>query len=144
MPVLAERLERASFTNLGVYTLRLTASDTEFIVSDDITITVLLNVLRLMGLAFCVCKIGRAIPGYEPPTVEGNKTTGDDFRDALRDLFQALGYDTDIEVPHSTPWGRRIIDIELRKGGWTGGIEGQGGWFSLQTLSTNQGCLVKS
>jgi len=82
---------------------------------------------RRMGLAFCVCKIGRAVPGYKPPTVGGNKKTGDDFRDALRDLFQALGYDTDIEVPHNTPWGRRIIDIELRRGGWTGGIEGKVG-----------------
>ena len=33
----------ASFTNPGVYTLRLTATDTEFTVSDEMTVTVLLN-----------------------------------------------------------------------------------------------------
>ena len=33
----------ASFTNPGVYTLRLTATDTEFTVSDELTVTVLLN-----------------------------------------------------------------------------------------------------
>ena len=33
----------ASFTNPGNYTLRLTATDTEFIVSDDMIVTVLLN-----------------------------------------------------------------------------------------------------
>jgi RHS repeat-associated protein len=33
----------ASFTNPGVYTLRLTATDTEFTVSDEMSVTVLLN-----------------------------------------------------------------------------------------------------
>jgi len=33
----------ASFTNPGIYTLRLTATDTEFTVSDDMIVTVLLN-----------------------------------------------------------------------------------------------------
>jgi RHS repeat-associated protein len=77
-----------------------------------------------MGLAFCVCRIRKTTPGYKPPSPGDNKRTGDDFRDFLRDVFEALGYDVAEGEPFfNTPSGRRFIDIGLSKGGWSGGIE---------------------
>lgn len=76
-----------------------------------------------MGLAFCVCRIRKTTPGYKPPNVQDNKRTGDDFRDFLADVFEALGYDVTKEVSFGTGSGNRRIDIGLSKGGWSGGIE---------------------
>ena len=70
-----------------------------------------------MGLAFCVCRIRKTTPGYRPPRPMDNKKTGDDFRDFIRDVFDALGYDTGTEVPFNTPLGDRWIDVGLGSGG---------------------------
>ncbi|HEY2961613.1 MAG TPA: RHS repeat-associated core domain-containing protein [Pyrinomonadaceae bacterium] len=79
-----------------------------------------------MGLAFCVCRIRKTTPGYKPPSAPDNKRTGDDFRDFLRDLFEALGYDVAPGEPYfNTPRGPRKIDVGISKGGWSGGIEGK-------------------
>ncbi len=80
-------------------------------------------VARRMGLAFCVCRIRRTTSGYRPPSPNDNKKTGDDFRDFIADVFEALGYDVDTEVSYNTPHGRRDVDVETRRGGRSGGIE---------------------
>jgi len=76
-----------------------------------------------LRLAFCVCKITRTTPGYEPPTIRDNKKKGDDFRDLVRDIADVLGFGGGIERPFNTPRGRRFMDVDLSWGNWTGGIE---------------------
>jgi RHS repeat-associated protein len=53
-----------------------------------------------------------------------NKRMGDAFRDEIADLFRKNGYDVATEVGKRTPFGRRVIDIEVSRGGrLLGGIE---------------------
>jgi RHS repeat-associated protein len=53
-----------------------------------------------------------------------NKAKGDAFRDEIADLMQKSGRDVQTEVVKDTPFGRRVIDIEVSQDGKViGGIE---------------------
>lgn len=53
-----------------------------------------------------------------------NKRVGDAFRDEVADAFRNNGYDVATEVGKRTPFGRRVIDIEVSRAGKVlGGIE---------------------
>ncbi len=57
-----------------------------------------------------------------------NKRVGDAFRDEIADAFRRNGYDVATEVGKRTPFGRRVIDIEVsRDGRVLGGIETKSG-----------------
>ena len=67
--------------------------------------------------------LGRALTG-EVAGVTANKIAGDAFRDEIAGLFRAGGYGVRTEVGKLTPFGRRVIDIEVSRGGQVlGGIE---------------------
>ena len=56
--------------------------------------------------------------------VVANKVAGDAFRDKIADLFRQAGYGVRTEVAKKTPFGQRMIDIEVsRNGEVLGGIE---------------------
>jgi RHS repeat-associated protein len=53
-----------------------------------------------------------------------NRTAGNAFRDEIGSLLEAAGFTIRKEVTKFTPFGRRVIDIEVSKGGQVlGGIE---------------------
>ncbi|MDZ4149543.1 RHS repeat-associated core domain-containing protein, partial [Methylicorpusculum sp.] len=53
-----------------------------------------------------------------------NKVQGDLFRDEIADLMRNEGRDVATEITKQTPFGRRVIDVEVSKGGEIlGGIE---------------------
>ena len=53
-----------------------------------------------------------------------NKVAGDAFRDEIAGLFRDAGYGVSTEVGKRTPFGRRVIDIEISRNGQVlGGIE---------------------
>jgi RHS repeat-associated protein len=57
-------------------------------------------------------------------TVEANKKAGDAYRDQVADDLRKAGRDVTTEVTKKTPFGRRVIDVEVSKGGKpVGGIE---------------------
>jgi len=63
-------------------------------------------------------------PAAARPTVGGNKAAGDAFRDEVAAAFEANGYQVRTEVVKQTPFGRRVIDVEVSRGGQVlGGIE---------------------
>jgi len=56
--------------------------------------------------------------------VQANKAAGDAFRDQVASAFEENGYGVRTEVGKKTPFGRRVIDIEVSKNGDVlGGIE---------------------
>lgn len=56
--------------------------------------------------------------------VTKNKVRGDAFRDEIADRMQKAGREVQTEVSKKTPFGKRVIDIEVRKNGKPlGGIE---------------------
>lgn len=58
------------------------------------------------------------------PTVQENKATGDAFRDEIADQMRKEGFGIKTEVTKNTPFGRRVIDIEVSKNDQVlGGIE---------------------
>jgi RHS repeat-associated protein len=60
----------------------------------------------------------------ETPQVLRNKATGDAFRDEIGDLMKKEGREIQKEVVKDTPFGKRFVDIEVRKDGKPlGGIE---------------------
>lgn len=60
--------------------------------------------------------------------VQANKIAGDAFRDEIADAFENNGYEAVIEVGKKTPFGRRVIDVEISKNGEVlGGIEAKVG-----------------
>ena len=57
-----------------------------------------------------------------------NKLKGDAFRDLIADLLRKAGLDVETEVSKMTPFGRRVIDIEVGQNGKVlGGIETKAG-----------------
>lgn len=57
-------------------------------------------------------------------TVQANKVRGDAFRDEIADLMRKEGRDIQTEVTKQTPFGKRVIDIEVSKDDKVlGGIE---------------------
>jgi hypothetical protein len=64
-------------------------------------------------------RIGKAVDAALPncPQALKNKATGDAFRDEIADLLRKAGRDATTEVPKNTPFGRRVIDIEVSKDG---------------------------
>jgi RHS repeat-associated protein len=61
-------------------------------------------------------------------TVQANKIAGDAFRDQIASAFEQNGYGIAKEVGKKTPFGRRVIDIEVSKNGDVlGGIEAKAG-----------------
>ncbi|MDP9178985.1 MAG: hypothetical protein M3O61_15005, partial [Gemmatimonadota bacterium] len=57
-------------------------------------------------------------------SVQANKKAGDAFRDPVADGLKAEGRDVQKEVVKKTPFGPRVIDIEVSQGGKVrGGIE---------------------
>jgi len=62
------------------------------------------------------------------PQVLKNKAKGDAFRDEIADLMQKEGLDVQKEVVKKTPFGKRVIDIEVSNDGKIlGGIETKAG-----------------
>jgi RHS repeat-associated protein len=60
--------------------------------------------------------------------VAANKVAGDAFRDDIASAFKKNGYGVDKEVGKKTPFGRRVIDVEVSKNGEVlGGIEAKVG-----------------
>jgi hypothetical protein len=56
--------------------------------------------------------------------VKANKVQGDAFRDEIADLMRKEGVEVRTEVTKQTPFGRRVIDIEVsRNGKVLGGVE---------------------
>jgi RHS repeat-associated protein len=56
--------------------------------------------------------------------VQANKARGDAFRDEIADLVRKEGRDAQTEVTKQTPFGKRVIDVEVIKDGKVlGGIE---------------------
>jgi RHS repeat-associated protein len=85
------------------------------------------RIAQRMRLGFCVCKITKVTPGYQRPTPADNRGKGKDFENFLADLFFGLGFDVGTQTGVNTPRGMRWIDIDLRWGNWTGGIESKVG-----------------
>lgn len=57
-----------------------------------------------------------------------NKIAGDAFRDEVASLFERNGYGVAKEVGKKTPFGRRVIDLEVsRDDEILGGIEAKAG-----------------
>ena len=53
-----------------------------------------------------------------------NKAAGDAFRDKVADALKTAGREVEKEVVKNTPFGRRVIDIEVSQGGKVlGGVE---------------------
>jgi RHS repeat-associated protein len=60
--------------------------------------------------------------------VAANKVAGDAFRDEIASAFENNGYEVAKEVGKKTPFGRRVIDVEVSKNGEVlGGIEAKAG-----------------
>jgi hypothetical protein len=60
--------------------------------------------------------------------VAANKVAGDAFRDEIASAFDGNGYEIAKEVGKKTPFGRRVIDVEVSKDGEVlGGIEAKAG-----------------
>jgi RHS repeat-associated protein len=60
--------------------------------------------------------------------VAANKLAGDAFRDEVASAFENNGYDVAKEVGKKTPFGRRVIDVEVSKNGEVlGGVEAKAG-----------------
>ena len=60
--------------------------------------------------------------------VAANKIAGDAFRDEIASAFESNGYDVAKEVGKKTPFGRRVIDVEVSKDGEVlGGVEAKAG-----------------
>jgi len=60
--------------------------------------------------------------------VAANKVAGDAFRDEIASAFDGKGYQVAKEVGKKTPFGRRVIDVEVSKDGEVlGGIEAKAG-----------------
>jgi RHS repeat-associated protein len=60
--------------------------------------------------------------------VVANKIAGDAFRDEIASAFESNGYGVAKEVGKKTPFGRRVIDVEVsRKGEVLGGVEAKAG-----------------
>ncbi len=58
------------------------------------------------------------------PTVQENKTKGDAFRDKVANELRGQGREVATEVSKSTPFGKRVMDVEVRQNGKAlGGIE---------------------
>jgi len=56
--------------------------------------------------------------------LKANKVRGDAFRDEIAELMRKEGYDVQTEVSKNTPFGRRVIDVEVSKEGKVlGGME---------------------
>ena len=56
--------------------------------------------------------------------MQANKARGDAFRDEIADLMRKEGRDVQTEVTKQTPFGTRVIDMEVSKDGKVlGGIE---------------------
>ena len=79
--------------------------------------------------------IERGLAALGAKAVEGagaqvlaNKIAGDAFRDEIASAFEDNGYDVAREVGKKTPFGRRVIDVEVsRDGDVLGGIEAKAG-----------------
>jgi hypothetical protein len=76
---------------------------------------------------------GLAMLGARAATTAGsrvaaNKVAGDAFRDEIAASFESNGYGVATEVGKKTPFGRRVIDVEVSKNGkLLGGIEAKAG-----------------
>lgn len=70
-----------------------------------------------------------AATGMTPETrgtslVQANRAAGNAFRDEVANLLKAAGRDVEKEVSKPTPFGRRVVDLEVKHNGKTlGGIE---------------------
>ncbi|MDZ4707913.1 MAG: RHS repeat-associated core domain-containing protein [Saprospiraceae bacterium] len=65
----------------------------------------------------------------ENATVQTNKIKGNAFRDKVAEVFESQGRTISKEVPKSTPFGTRVIDIEVKNSNGTilGGVEAKTG-----------------
>jgi len=62
--------------------------------------------------------------GESSPSIQANKAAGDAFRDEVAGVLQQAGRQVTKEVVKRTPFGTRVIDIEVSVGGRIlGGIE---------------------
>ena len=65
-----------------------------------------------------------AKPAADSPTVQENRAVGNAYRDEVANSIKAAGRDVKTEVTKQTPFGRRVVDIEVKHNGKTlGGIE---------------------
>ncbi|MBE7448009.1 MAG: hypothetical protein HS111_03710 [Kofleriaceae bacterium] len=65
-----------------------------------------------------------AAAGTTAGRVQANKAAGDAFRDEIANALKAAGREVETEVIKQTPFGRRVIDIEVSQHGRVlGGIE---------------------
>lgn|GEM_PF-3219997 len=69
----------------------------------------------------------KAIDELEPevtPRVQANKVSGDGWRDEVKDALEATGKKVTPDVSKPTPFGRRVIDLEVEENGKVlGGVE---------------------
>jgi RHS repeat-associated protein len=66
--------------------------------------------------------------GAKAARVQANKVAGDAFRDEIASAFESNGYGVAKEVGKRTPFGRRVVDLEVtRNGNVLGGIEAKAG-----------------
>jgi RHS repeat-associated protein len=75
-----------------------------------------------------VAAVGANATASAGARVAANKVAGDAFRDEIASAFDGNGYEIAKEVGKKTPFGRRVIDVEVSKDGEVlGGIEAKAG-----------------
>ena len=75
---------------------------------------------RMLGQAAVVATVEETAA----TRLAANKEAGDLFRDEIAEIFRKAGYYVRLEVTKQTMFGRRVIDIEISRGGVIlGGIE---------------------
>jgi RHS repeat-associated protein len=80
------------------------------------------------GIEFGFAAMGGRAAASAGARVAANKVAGDMFRDEIASAFENNGYKVATEVGKKTPFGRRVIDVEVSKNGEVlGGIEAKAG-----------------
>jgi hypothetical protein len=65
-----------------------------------------------------------AVDNVGKSTIQENKAAGDAFRDQVADQMRSAGREVQTEVQKATPFGPRVVDIEVsHQGQVLGGIE---------------------
>ena len=81
-----------------------------------------------IGIERGLAALGARAIGSAGSRVAANKIAGDAFRDEIADAFESNGYGVSKEVAKKTPFGRRVIDVEVSKDGEVlGGVEAKAG-----------------
>jgi RHS repeat-associated protein len=80
------------------------------------------------GIERGLASVGTKAVASAGARVAANKVAGDAFRDEIASAFESNGYGVAKEVGKRTPFGRRVIDVEVsRNGEVLGGIEAKAG-----------------